>query len=167
MSNLLVQNIKHTNGTTAMTVDSSGRLLKPNVVAWFVNKTAVQTASGSGELVTFDTVKLNQGGGFNTSGGNANKFVAPVHGIYTTSSTLLTINDTAIHDVRLVHNSSVLVRFRNAQQDSNGHESYGFTWVGEMEANDTLHLEIASSGSSVYGDASTYAWSMWCGHLLG
>jgi hypothetical protein len=29
MSNLLVQNIKHTNGTTAMTVDSSGRVTTP------------------------------------------------------------------------------------------------------------------------------------------
>ena len=29
MSNLLVQNIKHTNGTTAQTVDSSGRILTP------------------------------------------------------------------------------------------------------------------------------------------
>jgi len=30
MSNLLVQNIKHTNGTTAQTVDSSGRVHHPN-----------------------------------------------------------------------------------------------------------------------------------------
>ena len=30
MSNLLVQNIKHTNNTTAMTVDSSGRITEPN-----------------------------------------------------------------------------------------------------------------------------------------
>ena len=29
MSNLLVQNIKHTNGTTAQTIDSSGRVLTP------------------------------------------------------------------------------------------------------------------------------------------
>ena len=27
MSNLLVQNIKHTNGTVAQTIDSSGRVL--------------------------------------------------------------------------------------------------------------------------------------------
>ena len=29
MSNLLVQNIKHTNGTVAQTIDSSGRVLTP------------------------------------------------------------------------------------------------------------------------------------------
>ena len=36
MSNLLVQNIKHTNGTTAQTIDSSGRVLhsvKPSFMA--------------------------------------------------------------------------------------------------------------------------------------
>jgi len=32
MSNLLVQNIKHTNGTSAQTVDSSGRVHHPNTV---------------------------------------------------------------------------------------------------------------------------------------
>ena len=166
-STLKVNTIQHTGGTTGLTIDSSGRVLQPNVVAWFVNKTSTQTASGAGELITFDTVKLNQGSGFQTSGGNANKFVAPVHGIYTTSATLLTINDTNTHDCRLIHNSTILVRFRNSTQDSNAHESFGFTWVGELNASDTLHLEIVTSGRAIYGDSSAYAWSMWCGHLLG
>ena len=36
MSNLLVQNIKHTNNTTAMSVDSSGRVTEPNKPSWHV-----------------------------------------------------------------------------------------------------------------------------------
>ena len=34
-----VDNIAHSGGTTGMTIDSSGRILMPNVVAWFVGKT--------------------------------------------------------------------------------------------------------------------------------
>ena len=152
-------------GVTGITIDSSSRVLLPNVVSWFVNKTSTQTASGDGELITWQNVTLNQGSGFNTSGGNANKFVAPVHGVYTTSGTFLTENDASLHDVMLKKNSSQLLRFRNAQVD--GYETYGFTWVGEMDANDTLYLEINTSGKKVYGDTSSYGWTSWCGHLIG
>ena len=161
---LEVDTIKNTSGTTALTVDSGGRVLNPNVVAWFVKKTSTQTASGGDELITWQSVTLNQGSGFNTSGGNANKFVAPVHGIYTCAGTFLTDTDSDIHDVALKKNSTVVVRTRNAQ--ASGYETYNFTWVGEMDANDTLHLEIVTSGKKVYGDANGY-WTTWCGHLIG
>ena len=167
MSSILkVDTIQNTGGTTGLTIDSGGIVSKPNAVAWLVNKSSVQTASGSNELVTWNTVTLNQGSGFQTSGANANKFVAPVHGIYTTAATLLTISDNLHHDVFLMKNNAGVVRFRNSA--ATGHESYGFTWVGELDAGDTLHLAIASASRSVYGDTSTNQyWSTWCGHLIG
>ena len=163
-STLKVDNIAHSGGTTGMTIDSSGRILMPNVVAWFVGKNATQTASGNEETVTWPLVTFNQGSGFNVSGGNANKFVAPVHGIYTTSATLFSTDDNASNDVYLKKNSSNVIRIRNAEVS--GYETYSLTWVGELDANDTLHLEIVTSGRSVYGDGNNY-WSTWCGHLIG
>ena len=167
MSSVLkVDAIQNTAGTTAMTIDSSGIVSKPNVVAWLVNKNAVQTSSGTNELITFQTVTLNQGSGFQTSGSNANKFVAPVHGIYTTAATLLSVSGTDNDDVFLMKNNAGVIRFRNTS--ASGHESYGFTWVGELDAGDTLHLAMASTSRSVYGDTSTNQyWSTWCGHLIG
>ena len=50
-STLKVNTIQHTGGTTGLTIDSSGRVLQPNVVAWFVNKTSTQTASADNELI--------------------------------------------------------------------------------------------------------------------
>ena len=161
---LEVDTIKNTSGTTALTIDSAGRVLNPNVVAWFLNKTSSQTASGGDELVSWDVVQLNQGSGFQTSGGNANKFVAPVHGIYSSAGTLLTQSDTTDHDIKLFHNSTAVVRTRNVQVT--GHETYNFSWVGEMDAGDTLYLTIVTSGRVLYGDTSIY-WTNCHGHLVG
>jgi len=167
MSSILkVDTIQNTGGTTGLTIDSSGRVLNPNVVAWLVNKNATQTSSADNEVITWSTVTLNQGSGFQASGSNANKFVAPVHGIYTTAATLLTTNDTLDHDIFLMKNGAGVVRFRNGS--GAGHESNTFCWVGELNANDTLHLAFASGSRSVYGDTSTNVyWSTWCGHLIG
>ena len=165
MSTLKVGTIQdHANGNTAITIDSSGRVLNPNAIGWFVYKNAVQTASGANELITWQGVRLNQGSGFQTSGGNANKFVAPVHGLYTTSATLLSIGDNLDHDIRLFVNSDTHVRSRNGQ--STAHETYNINWVGQLSANDTLYLAISTSGRACYGDTSNY-WTTWCGHLIG
>ena len=40
MSELLVNTIKHTGGTTGMTIDSSGRVLKSVLPAWRVQRGA-------------------------------------------------------------------------------------------------------------------------------
>ena len=165
MSSILkVDTIQTTGGTTAMTIDSSGTVLNPNAVGWFVYKTSSQTASSGYEVISWQGVRLNQGSGFQTSGGNVNKFVAPVDGLYTCSATFLSTNDTNYHDILLYYNSVAHVRTRNSP--TSGHETYNLNWVGEMSANDTLHLAINSSGGICYGDTSNY-WTIWCGHLIG
>ena len=77
MSNLLVQNIKHTNNTTAMTVDSAGRILTPT-------RPAVQARGANEAYVTtnpvpFPTAEVNVGSCYNTS---TYKFTAPIAGVY-------------------------------------------------------------------------------------
>ena len=77
MSNLLVQNIKHTNNTTAMTVDSAGRILTPTRPAFQArgaNEAYVQT-----NPVPFPTADINVGSCYNTS---TYKFTAPIAGMY-------------------------------------------------------------------------------------
>ena len=77
MSNLLVQNIKHTNNTTAMTVDSSGRILTPTRPAFQArgsNEAYVQT-----NPVPFPTAEVNVGSCYNAS---TYKFTAPIAGVY-------------------------------------------------------------------------------------
>ena len=165
MSSILkVDTIQNTGGTTGLTIDSSGRVLNPNAIGWLVQKNTTQTSSANSEVITWQVVSLNQGSGFQTSGDNVNKFVAPVHGLYTCQADLLTTSASNHTDVSIMFNGSTNVKtMRNAGVA--GHESYSMSWVGEMDVGDTLHVNINTSGNSVYG--STTPWSTWCGHLIG
>ena len=91
MSNLLVQNIKHTNGTTAQTVDSSGRIFtsenRPHLFArgWGAVSSSQATLNGQtmdsdwGVHHTYDEVTENYGNHFDNSTG---LFRFPITGLY-------------------------------------------------------------------------------------
>ncbi len=82
MSNLLVQNIKHTNGTTAQTIDTSGRIAYPAQPRFLCHLASNATISG-GHDADFSvnnaswTVVFNIGSMF--SGGTV---TFPVDGVY-------------------------------------------------------------------------------------
>ena len=61
MSNLLVQNIKHTNDTSAMTIDSTGRVLTPARPAFRARLTTGSGGGSTGTLV-FNTEDFDIGG---------------------------------------------------------------------------------------------------------
>ena len=90
MSNLLVQNIKHTNGTTAQTVDSTGRVLTPARPCFSAYRnTTSGTYYDSGDLV-FDATTVNVGNCYDTSNG---RFTAPITGAYHLSCSIGAIYD--------------------------------------------------------------------------
>ena len=77
-----VQELQHTNGTSAMTIDSSGRILTPARPSFFAYRSttdASDTNYSSHTQVDFEATQHNIGGHYNTSTYN---FVAPVDGIY-------------------------------------------------------------------------------------
>ena len=79
MSNLLVQNIKHTNNTTAMTINSSGLAL-PKKPAFQATLSANQTFSdNSNTKINFNTVSFDTSSSFDTSN---YRYEAPVSGYY-------------------------------------------------------------------------------------
>jgi hypothetical protein len=77
MSNLLVQNIKHTNGTTAQTIDSSGRVTRELIPHFFVTHTS--SISSTQTPVVFNVVTHNTGSHYDNSTG---VFTCPVAGLY-------------------------------------------------------------------------------------
>ena len=90
MSNLLVQNIKHTNGTTAQTIDSTGRITTPARPSFLVRGYGsvtggsqsinnITTNSNVGIMYNFDEVSHNIGSHFSNSTG---KFTVPISGLY-------------------------------------------------------------------------------------
>jgi len=91
MSNLLVQNIKHTNGTTAQTIDSTGRVLTPARPHCFVVFDSAQTGGyttvSTGSVLPFASVKVNVGGGtYDTSN---YRYTVPITGMYQITFNLL------------------------------------------------------------------------------
>tara|TARA_X000001382_G_C3111369_1_gene160024 strand:- start:242 stop:769 length:528 start_codon:yes stop_codon:yes gene_type:complete len=79
MSNLLVQTIKHTNNTTAMSVDSSGRVQFENKPAYHVYYSTGGGGDGLTGVIAWNAAKLNVGTMCNLSTGVA---TIPVAGIY-------------------------------------------------------------------------------------
>ena len=82
MSTLKVNSIQHSNGTTALTIDSSGRVTKPNQPYFYV-RSGRQGDGFTDSIYIFNTVIHNDGNCWVTSGTGANsRFVAPISGIY-------------------------------------------------------------------------------------
>ena len=82
-STLKVQNIAHTGGTTAMTVDSSGRVTKPQLPAFHVGLASAQTLSTTASTVLFEDRGTSYNnflqGGITISSG---VITVPIAGVY-------------------------------------------------------------------------------------
>ena len=78
-SELGVQTIQHTNGTDAMTIDSSGRVNTPARPAFSCRPTSAIARTSTGwNTLDFDTVDFDIGSNLHADG----YFVCPVDGIY-------------------------------------------------------------------------------------
>ena len=87
MSTLGIENIEHTNGTSAATIDASGRILTPARPAWACRLNNAQGNSDytdtDGTPVPFDHEEFDIGNNLTVSLNNGAVFTAPVTGIYT------------------------------------------------------------------------------------
>lgn len=79
MSTLKVQEIQHTGGTTAQTIDSTGRILTPARPAFRARIAGSTGNHGDNGTLIFETEDFDIGGVYNTSNG---KFTAPINGVY-------------------------------------------------------------------------------------
>ena len=76
-STLKVNTIQHTGGTTGLTIDSGGRVLLPQRIAFVGKKTDTTTYNGNASVnVTFNTTDLAHASWDGTT------FTAPVAGLY-------------------------------------------------------------------------------------
>ena len=141
MSNLLVQNIKHTNGTTAMTVDSTGRVLTPVRPSFYVFNLTF-SANGSATEGTGGTVDHNIGDHYNSSNG---RFTAPVSGVYQFMASAQGFNSGSTSYIAIIFrkngsNYGVQNALGHYNQTYNNHGQANLTALFNLNANDYIQL---------------------------
>ncbi len=148
---LKVDNIQNASGTSAMTIDSSGRVLMPQLPCASVGLTTANTKdttnpyTSTGTII-FDDVFLNQGSVYDTSNG---RFTAPVAGVYELSVSLLQDDDGTVGDldIRFSKNGTDINEGSNpySGNDTKYHQ-VSFTRLIDLAANDYLTMRLVDGG---------------------
>ena len=155
--NLLVDTIKDGAGTaTAMTIDSSGRISTPNVIAWRVKKTNGDAGTG---LITFNLSEINQGSAY-----SGTRMTAPIAGIYLVSFTGRHDSQTATH-CEFLKNGTAFLGFRSTSTGGVvGNVGIGATAIVDLAVNDYVEVSVVSG--TVEGD-NTAEGAIFTGHFVG
>ena len=170
MSTLKVGTIQdHANSITAMTIDSTGRVLTPAKPSFFAHRRGQGTQSLSNN--TFTLVQLNQvdhniGNYFNTS---TYKFTCPVSGVYHFDTSLY-IYSASQAEVRFYINDASKYRFASVKLGAERNPlSAGGGVTIQLSANDTVSVYAMAIGSSlaVYDGSGSESASMFSGFLVG
>ena len=152
-SELGVQTIQHTNGTTAATIDSSGRMkVGGNKIAWFAERSGDQTGyngtAGNADPVIYNDVQYNYGSGYS---GTTGEFTAPVKGIYMFHAGAWSNGINMLQLWPLVNDArkrSIIIQ--GDQQYASG------SGLIELESGDTLGIKAYSNNSSTTIKANEY-----------
>jgi len=167
-STLRVDTIKNVSGTTGLTIDSSGRVLKPVIPSFMVSRNTTWETLANADVIAFNTDSggqlFNNGGHFNTT---TNAFVAPVAGLYSFSTTIYTAQNDTVNafapylngaTVKLIGTSGLYIQQGESTALDN---TCGLTFLLNLSVNDTVKIH-AITASDIYGSAC-----MFCGHLIG
>ena len=151
MSNLLVQNIKHTNNTTAQTVDSTGRILtpaRPHALVSFgegASDTYVSVANDA--VLPFDTVVHEVGSNYDTTN---KRYVIPVSGLYQVCFNCI-FNSVTAFNCQLRVDGTVVHRWYIA-------DARHMTWTVLLEVSASSYFDIVhntGSTASIHGGDGT------------
>lgn len=153
-SEIGVQTIQHTNGTDAMTIDSTGRVQLPAIPCCHVKLSTSNSQDTSNPYTTtntnikFDVVSLNQGSCYSSSTG---AFTCPVAGVYAAEVQFLSDAGTNTnHQIKIRHNSSDVHLGYNGVNTQ--HVELHAHALIDCAANDTISVHLGSG--SIYIDGS-------------
>jgi hypothetical protein len=171
MSNLLVQNIKHTNNTTAQTIDSTGRILTPARPAFRARIAGSSSAHGDQGVLVFETEDFDIGGNYDTSNG---RFTAPIAGIYWFAFNIITATNAT--GGTPTAGDSVAVRFIKNGSDIAGTLGYSMInanyqivlnsiHIFQLSASDYIQVNVSSEFA--YSDGTAVNDPTFQGYLIG
>jgi hypothetical protein len=153
---LKVNEIQHTGGTSALTMDSSGRVLQPTKPAFAVRNARSSSYRGSNLFAGSDTtVIFDIGSDFATSGANDGGFVAPVAGVYSFSVMGFTSNSAQNNAVGGFYIAL------NKNGSETGHKIYGYAAAADYNRFDNTQLLVLVAGDVIKVDvpgSNNYVW---------
>ena len=175
MINLLVQNIKHTNNTTAVSVASDGRTTfttQPQITTPICFQASRIDSGGTGKqgTIIFNTTYVNLGGGYDSSTG---KFTAPINGTYHFNFHCFTAGNTG--GAALGSGSTFAAKFQVDSSDPTGQQKSYVNISANNYSNVSMDYIVTLSASQdvlvyvtdsyLYSD--TTAWNQFSGRLIG
>ena len=169
-----------TNSTTAISVDTAGRVTTPARPFFEVRKSGNQTgitanSNGSAAIITFNVVGSNVGSHFDTS---TSRFTAPVTGVYQFNFGILLQDvgnsDDGIHVSFFIDGSQKTYFSRAVGEAAQGYQGYGGYLPVQgsasylLSANSLLDIRVhyggGGDGFGIYGGQD---WSHFSGFLVG
>ena len=151
-----VDTIQNNGGTTAMTIDSSGRVIQ-SALPRFACHLSSSTAINSTSVVDakFDTIDFNVGGHLAIASSVAT-FTAPLTGHYQISSSIITDGTESVtwaNSMWYVNgdelSSSADLSYRTIEDPQGGaFQHHGISLLIALNANDTLNVKYRNSGDS-------------------
>ncbi len=170
-SRILVDEIySKTGNTSALTIDSSGRVLTPGRPAFRVEKRASNQSAPSTSKITFEHEAFDIGSNYNTS---TSKYVVPVAGVYFFQSILRIVADGGTLDYGKVmlyingsHHSDL--QFVQTSNNNMNNSHLSGSCLVQLSANDEaeIYSEISGGNPLVHAHA-TGGRTFFTGFLVG
>lgn len=162
--------IKNQAGTTVMTVDSTGRLLRPSSTLVAFDATTVTGGNITSGTIPFNTAAVNLGNHFNTS---TYKFTAPVDGVYEFYARFLCGDGSNANlssgTVKMIVDGSTSITEGHFNCDD-AWENISVSRIVSLTANQTVEMQMTGSGNGgyVYANGSgTADYNRFIGKLIG
>ena len=177
-STLKVQNIAHTGGTNALTVDSSGRVGRPKVPAWMFSTGNAHGAMSGGTAYNplqfnFRPVDTDGAGGTMIKSGTNHTIVIPVTGIYWIAyGGIKGSSSSAVGRMQMIRDSGSgtdIFPACRGEENSPYAEMY-VAYVHNLTAGDEYKIATVSDGMWMGGSASPsngFNDPFWTGYLIG
>jgi hypothetical protein len=146
-----VETLQNPNGTTAATIDSSGRVTLPNRPHAMVDFGGTAYVSKSVGVMPFDNAFVNVGNHYSTS---TYKFTCPITGLYTVEFAAITQNNSDDFEVAVILDGVRVYRHYTLNRNLN------FSSTVSCTAGQLLHIQNDSARSyyeGTGGNRYTYA----------